>query len=248
MLRQSIGQQLDHDPNFRWRGEAVTRIENLSDIAFAVALGMIITGVDAPSTYQELVKFLIYMIPAAAGFAILLQVWNAHYTFFRRYGVADLRIIFYNAVLIFLVLYMAYPLRFVFDSLFAWIIGTSTGDVSRYIEIGVMDFDTSGKILGVFGVIYGAICTNLAFMYRYILTKTDVLDLNAYELMTTRRDNAYWWLAALLCFAVAALAWFTPLNGFAGFFLSLNSAIAIFLAKRYKTDALIASPTLETQT
>ncbi len=52
MLRKAIGKQLDHDPNFRWRGKAVTRIENLSDIAFAVALGMIISGVDAPRDYE----------------------------------------------------------------------------------------------------------------------------------------------------------------------------------------------------
>ena len=73
----------------------MTRIENLSDIAFALALGMLISGVDAPQSFEDLIRFLIYIIPAALGFAILLQVWTAHYTFFRRYGVADKRITFY---------------------------------------------------------------------------------------------------------------------------------------------------------
>ncbi|MEM9601077.1 MAG: hypothetical protein AAF926_08645, partial [Pseudomonadota bacterium] len=204
------------------------------------------SGVDAPTTYPELIRFLIYVIPAGACFAILLQVWNAHYTFFRRYGVKDLKVIFYNAVLIFLVLYMAYPLRFVFDSLFAWIIGTSTGDLSRYVEIGVMDFETSGNILAVFAIIYGAICVNLAMMYRYIRTKKAALDLNAYEIVRTNRDHVYWWLSALLCFVVAAIAWFTPLNGFAGFFLSLNGLIAVWVNKRYPTDHLTSGSALET--
>ncbi|MEL6687111.1 MAG: hypothetical protein AAFP97_05790 [Pseudomonadota bacterium] len=231
MIREVVGQQLDHDPNFRWRGESVTRIENLSDIAFAVALGMIVSGVDAPSTFPELIRFLIFIIPAAACFAV--QIWTAHYTFFRRYGVADRTIIVLNAVLIFLILYMAYPLRFVFDSLFAWIIGASTGDVSRYVEIGVMSFETSGEILAIFGAIYAAVYVNLALMYRYIRTKHETLDLNAYESSQTDRDHIYYWLAAILCVVVSLVAWLTPLNGFAGFFLSFNGLIAAFLNKRY---------------
>lgn len=237
MLREAIGKQLDHDLNFRWRGEAVTRIENLSDIAFALALGMLISGVDAPQSFDDLIRFLIYIIPAALGFAILLQIWTAHYTFFRRYGVADRRIIVYNAVLIFLVLYMAYPLRFVFDSLFSWIMGAALNDYSRGMEIGVMNFETSGKILAVFGVIYGAVFLNLALMYQYILSKADLLDLNAYELSLTRRAYFYWKSAALLGFFVASIAYFTPLNGFAGFILCSTGVVAVVSRKRYPAEA-----------
>ena len=99
MLRGAIGKPLDHDPNFRWRGEAVTRIENLSDIAFALALGMIISGSSVPQTFAELREFLFFLVPTAAAFAIILQIWMVHYTFFRRYGVADKRIIVLNAAL-----------------------------------------------------------------------------------------------------------------------------------------------------
>jgi uncharacterized membrane protein len=237
VLRNAVGKQLDHDPNFRWRGEAVTRIENLSDIAFALALGMLISGVDAPQSFEDLIRFLIYIIPAALGFAILLQVWTAHYTFFRRYGVADKRIIFYNAILIFLVLYMAYPLRFVFDSLFSWIMGAGLGDYSRGVEIGVMGVETSGKILAVFGVIYGAVFLNLALMYQYILSKAQLLDLNSYELSLTQRAYFYWKGAALLSFLVAAIAYFTPLNGFAGFILCFTGLISAISRKRYPAVA-----------
>lgn len=237
MLRGAVGKQLDHDPNFRWRGEAVTRIENLSDIAFALALGMLISGVDAPQSFDDLIRFLIYIIPAALGFAILLQIWTAHYTFFRRYGVADRRIIFYNAVLIFLVLYMAYPLRFVFDSLFSWMMGAGIGDYSRGTEIGVMNFETSGKVLAVFGAIYAAVFLNLAVMYKYILTKADLLALNAYELSITRRTYFYWKSSTVLCLIVVVAAYFTSLNGFAGFLLCFNGIIAVIARNRYPAEA-----------
>lgn len=216
MLREAVGKQLDHDPNFRWRGEAVTRIENLSDIAFALALGMLISGVDAPATYPELIRFLIFIIPAAAGFAVLLSVWNAHYTFFRRYGLTDGRVIFYNAVLIFLVLYMAYPLRFAFDSFFAFIIGVSTGDVSRNLEIGVSSFEVSGRIIAIFGVIYGLLFSVISLMYVYALRQAETLELNAYELAMTKQTCFGRTCEAVLAFGVAALGWFTVMNGFAG--------------------------------
>lgn len=233
MLREAVGNQFDHDPHFRWRGEAVTRIENLSDIAFAVALGMIISGVDAPRNYAELIRFLIFSIPAAACFAVLLGVWISHYTFFRRYGVADQRVIFYNALLIFLVLYMAYPLRFAFDSLFAFIIGLSTGDPSRNIEIGVSSFEVSGRIIAIFGLIYGLLFSVLGLMYGYAVKKAAILDLNNYELALTKQSRFTKWSEAILAFLVAGLGWFTPLNGFAGCLLFFTSVPYVLAQKLY---------------
>lgn len=222
MIRKAIAETagLDHDPVFRWRGESVTRIENLSDIAFAVALGMIISGVDAPRNFDQLIRFLIFSIPAAAGFSVLLGVWISHYTFFRRYGVSDGRVIFLNAVLVFLILYMAYPLRFAFDSLYGWAIGMTTGDMSRSVEIGVMTFEISGYIIAVYAFIYAACMAVLAMMYGYIAkNKTKTLGLNAYEVAATRQDRfAHWGQAAIAVF-VGLVGWFTILNGFAGFLL-----------------------------
>jgi len=222
MIRDSLKEikGFDHDPVFRWRGEAVTRLENLSDIAFAVALGMIISGVDAPRNFDQLIRFLIYSIPAAAGFSVLLGVWMQHYTFFRRYGISDARIIFLNAILLFLVLYMAYPLRFAFDALYGWAIGVTTGDMSRNVEIGVMTFEISGYIIAVYAFIFAACMSVLAMMYGYVSRqKTESLNLNAYEIALTRRDHFSTWTQAGLAFCVGLLGWLTQLNGFAGFLL-----------------------------
>ena len=38
MIRGEIARHLDHDPHFQWRGESVTRIENLSDIVLILAV------------------------------------------------------------------------------------------------------------------------------------------------------------------------------------------------------------------
>ena len=112
MLRETIAQRLDHDPLFKWRGDHVTRIENLSDIVFALALGMLVSATSPPTNFSELGAHLLNIIPVAAGFGLLLNLWNAHFVYFRRYGLADGQTIFLNACLLLVVLFLAYPLRF----------------------------------------------------------------------------------------------------------------------------------------
>lgn len=216
MIRETVGKQLDHDPAFRWRGEAVTRIENLSDIAFALALGMLISGVDAPTDYLGLKKFLWSIIPAALGFSVLLGLWQSHYTFFRRYGVADKTIIWLNAVLIFVVLFMAYPLRFAFDSLFAFLTTLVTGDFTRSQELGVTSMAVAGEFVAYFSLGYAVAFGLFALMYRHVIKRADLLDLNLYERAMTQRVHFSQLGKAVMSLIAAGLAWFTPLGPIAG--------------------------------
>jgi len=213
MIRDSLSdfKGLDHDPDFHWRGTNVTRIENLSDIVFAIALGMLISGVDAPRNIAELRDFLLYIFPTAAGFMVLLGLWHAHYTFFRRYGVADQTIIRLNAILIFVILFMTYPLRFAFDSLFGVIISSMTGDFSRNIELGVTSFANSGELVGSFAFAYGAAFTIFALMVGHVLKRAEVLNLSPFELAETRQLRFLQWGRAIISFLVAGLAFLSPL-------------------------------------
>jgi uncharacterized membrane protein len=203
---------LDHDPDFRWRGQTVTRIENLSDIAFAIALGMLISGVDAPRNLADLREFLINIVPTVLGFCVLLGLWNAHYTFFRRYGVADKIIIGLNAALIFVVLFMAFPLRFAFESLFGFVITLFTQDYSRSVNLGVMSYRNAAEIIVYFSLFFSAAFAILASMQHHVLKKADLLSLNTHEFTITRRMRLVRLLQCGLTFLSAALAWFTPLG------------------------------------
>jgi hypothetical protein len=49
----------------------------------------------------------------------------------------------------------------------------------------------------------------------------------------TRRAYFYWKCAALLGLLVAAIAYFTPLNGFAGFILFFTGIVAVISRKRH---------------
>ena len=233
MIRGAVGKPLDHDPDFRWRGEAVTRIENLSDIAFALALGMIISSAAPLATYRDLTGFMLLILPTAAAFAVTLQIWTYHYTFFRRYGVADRTIIVLNAVLIFLVLFMAYPLRFTFISLFAWILGqggqltTSSPD----ILLGVRTLQEAAKTIAIFAVFYGLIFAIYALMYGHVLRKAALLDLDQSETTTTRATRLGMWLSSTVAFLVALLAITTPIGPASGFLLTLQRPIQLMAAR-----------------
>lgn len=243
MIRDTITdfKGLDHDPDFRWRGTNVTRIENLSDIAFAVALGMLITGVDAPRNVAGLREFLIYIFPTLAGFAVLLGLWNGHYTFFRRYGVADRKIIFLNAALIFVVLFMAYPLRFAFDSLFSWIRTLFTGDYTRSYELGINSFDIAGEIITYFSLFYATSFALFALMQGHVLKKADMLGLNPYELAITKMERFARWGQCLISLTVAVIAWFTPINAAAAILLSTFGIAYAVAKKRHPAEHLKAS-------
>lgn len=233
MIRENLKdfKGLDHDPDFRWRGNNVTRIENLSDIAFAIALGMIISGVDAPKTFDQLREFLFYLVPTGAAFAVMLQVWRIHYTFFRRYGVADQYIIRLNACLIFVVLYLAYPLWFTFSALYSWVVGQWTNDYAKAIEMG-MTTTNSIKTICLFVIAYASSQVIMALMYGHIVRKRELLQLDAQELSRTRETHIGLWWSTVISMTAVPLAMLTSLGPFAAFLLFFQ-APGYWVAKKF---------------
>ena len=221
MIRSIAAEHLDHDPHFRWRGDQVTRIENLSDIVFALALGMMASASAPPTTLDALNGHLLGIAPFAFGFAVLLLIWNEHFIFFRRYNLADGRIVFLNACLLLLVLFIAYPLRFIFDALFGFLLGLG-GDWSRMADLGVKNTQEAAKITVYFTGGFACLRGVMALMYAHALSRRDVLELNAAEIALTRRD--VWQLRGEIAIAVIALwcAAATPLGPWGAMLLSLN--------------------------
>lgn len=215
MIRETLVRELDHDPRFQWRGGSVTRIENLSDIIFALALGMIVSSGARPETFEQLTAHLATIVPISAAFAVLFMIWNAHYVFFRRYGVADGWIVFLNCLLLLLVLFTAYPLRFIFDSFFGYIWGVTTQDWDFMREAN-LTFETSGTIMGYFCVGYALIFLVISQMYAYALRKTDLLGLSPIEEAMTRQSVWYFRAQIMIIVTVGLLALFTPVRAFAG--------------------------------
>lgn len=215
MVRDKVAQSRGHDPAFTWRTTEVLRIENLSDIVFALALGILVSANSAILTFSDLTGYLISIVPIAAGFAMLVLIWNDHFLFFRRYALADGRIIILNTALLLLILYIAYPLRFVFDSLFGFVLFLF-GDVNRLVEMEV-EYKQSGQILALFSAGYALVYTVVALMYGRVLEVASDLQLTRRETVLTRRMMAYHLVQVVIAVVTFNVALFTPMNGFAGF-------------------------------
>ncbi|MEM9937415.1 MAG: TMEM175 family protein [Pseudomonadota bacterium] len=227
-MRAEITKHLDHDPEFEWRGQSVSRIENLSDIVFALALGMLLLTGAPPQTYSELLKFLVSIVPVAAGFTMLFMIWNAHFVFFRRYALADNTIVAINSVMLLAVLFIAYPLRFIFESFFWYIFSSITGDFQRLqeMEIGIQQ---AAESMAIFASGYAVIYLLLSLMYNHAFRKADLIGLSTQERKLTR--VSVWFLRGQVGVAllVAICAYTTPLGPFAGFLMILNWPSALLL-------------------
>jgi uncharacterized membrane protein len=108
---------LGRSGDFRWRGHEVTRIEGLSDAVFAFAITLLVVSLEVPKTFAELAETMHGFGAFLISFVLLFFVWFNQYKFFRRYGLRDTLTVVLNAVLLFVVLFYVYPLKFLFTFL-----------------------------------------------------------------------------------------------------------------------------------
>ncbi|MEM5515875.1 TMEM175 family protein [Henriciella sp. AS95] len=237
MIRETAMRELDHDPRFEWRGGSVTRIENLSDIVFALALGMIVSSASRPETFTQLTDHLFTILPVGAAFVLLFMIWNHHYVFFRRYGVADGKIIVLNCILLLLVLFIAYPLRFIFDGLYGFVEGLM-GDWSR-LEAAGITYSIAGTIMGYFALGYGLIYLIISQMYAHALKKADQLGLTPSERAMTRQSIWVFRVQIIAVTITGLCATFTPMYAFSGWLMILIWPGALLV------DRLVPIPEVE---
>ena len=100
-----------------WRSHEIIRIEALSDAVFAFAVTLLVVALEVPHTFGELWDKMHGFFAFAISFALLFHVWYAQHTFFRRYGLQDGVTVLLNGLLLFLVLFYMYPLKFLFTLL-----------------------------------------------------------------------------------------------------------------------------------
>jgi uncharacterized membrane protein len=108
----------------RWRGHDVSRLEGFSDTVFAFALTLLVVALEVPHDYEKLMQLMMGFPAFACCFAVLIWIWAQHNSFFRRYGLQDAYTMTLNAALLFVVLLYVYPLKFMFDSMFAHFLPT----------------------------------------------------------------------------------------------------------------------------
>lgn len=186
--KKSIQQQQSESKGFTLRGLENTRIESLSDGVFAISIGLLLLSTTAPTTFDELMEFTKSFIPFAMTISMLMFVWHQHYLFFIRFGLRDTRTVALNTVLLFLVLFFVYPLKFLFGLLVDLYTGLLTGDRAHLEELftTTIRLEDTGALMTLYGFGAGSIFLVLALLNFIALKRKDLLELSKEEIVHTR--------------------------------------------------------------
>ncbi len=106
----------DRGSYFKWRNHELYRIEAFSDAVFAFAVTLVVVLLEVPVTFHELIQSMYGMINFAICFLFL--IWHQQYLFFRHFGLRDITCMALNALLLFIVLFYVYPLKFHFTLIY----------------------------------------------------------------------------------------------------------------------------------
>jgi uncharacterized membrane protein len=163
---------------FRWRAGEITRLEAFCDVVFGFALTLLVVSLEVPRNYGELMAVMRGFVPFAVCFTQLVMIWREHYRFSRRYGLEDEYTIALNMLLLFVVLFYVYPLKFVFTLLFEEIIGAS----------GITNFawHEASVLMRIYAIGFMAVFAIFALMYERAYRLRGQLELNLLEAHETR--------------------------------------------------------------
>lgn len=182
MIRQALMERTAKSETptaFRQRGAEVSRLEGFSDAAFAFALTLLVVSLEVPKTFAQLLDVMRGFGAFAICLALLMWVWYQHYSFFRRYGMQDTVTIWINSVLLFVILFYVYPLKFLFTAILSEAFPILRPTESPYVD--PLASDTTGSLMVVYGIGYIAVFGVFALLYWHAYRSRVRLDLNALE-------------------------------------------------------------------
>ena len=188
MLREKlIEKRIGSSTSFRWRSEEISRIEGLSDAVFGFAITLLVVSLEVPKTFRELASTMSGFGAFAISFALLFLVWYNQHKFFRRYGLQDTTTTLLNAVLLFVVLFYVYPLKFLFTFLVSKFTG-GHGEIrlpNGNVESMLDSESQMGSLMLIFGIGYFAIFLVFVLLHLHAYRRREQLELNRLERFDT---------------------------------------------------------------
>lgn len=166
-------------PGFRLRGLEVTRLESFADAVFGFALTLLVVSLDVPKSFDDLMATMRGFPAFALCFLLLALIWNGHFKFSRRYGLDDGTARFLTCVMLFLVLFYVYPLKFLFNvSITSLLFGSASS--------GSVTGSQLSTLLVIYGLGFAAVYGAVTLLYLHAWRLRDQLELNALEKFDTR--------------------------------------------------------------
>jgi len=135
-------------------------------------------------------------VPFAVTFAMICYIWWEHNKFFRRYGLQDAWTAFLNSVLLFVVVFYVYPLKYLATVLLG------PGSMPANWDGRFVMQTYSFGVLAIFGV--------FVLLYRHAWTRRESLALGQTELVTLRFNKRAHHISMWLALVSLGLAFSLP--------------------------------------
>ncbi|MDQ6660294.1 MAG: TMEM175 family protein [Chloroflexota bacterium] len=201
LVKRNLGTEKD----FVSRGGEVSRIEAFSDAVFAFGITLIGVSLEVPKTFGELQATLLQgFLAFAFSFIMIMQVWYWHYKFFRRYGLQDFYTITLNSILLFVILFYIYPLKFLMN--------VAVTSFFHPIDNNIITDADFPKLMLIYSLGFVAVHVLFTLLYYHAYTKRMELKLNKIEVIITQASiQAYLVLASvgLISIGFAAIGYAT---------------------------------------
>ncbi len=176
------------EQGFAWRAGEITRLEAFSDAVLAFAVTLLVVSLEVPHTFGDLIDAMRGFPAFAVCFAMLAQVWYEHSRFFRRYGLQDAYTVFLNCVLLFVVLFYVYPLKF----LFTYLLGELSHGMlmAKHGAHGLVSLEAGDSrfLMAIYGLGFAAVFGVFFLLYLYAYRQRRALQLDEVETTRTLRS------------------------------------------------------------
>jgi uncharacterized membrane protein len=208
MIREKIFPTKDEYDNrgFRLRGHEIQRIETFSDAVFAFAVTLLIVSLEVPRSFDELLISMRGFLAFAICFSLLMSIWYEQHVFFRRYALDDVWTIVLNCILIFVVLFYVYPLKFLFSLWFGDMIYSGSKNPFSIRE------EQISQLFVVYGLGFLVIYSVFFMMYMHALRRKGHLQLSPLEVYDTRTQLYAQLMMAMIGIGAVMLALVLPLK------------------------------------
>ena len=193
---------------------------------FGFALTLLVVSLEVPETFGELERILVGFPAFAVTFTLICWIWYEHYLLFRKYDLEDGLTVVLNCVLLFIVVFYTYPMKFMFTRLIS---GTLIG-IGPGIDDGMSA--TSGRtLMAVYSSGFVALFTTFMLLHWNALRQRDKLALDPLAVYDARASIRRHLISVSLGLVSVAIAVFLPIRflPFAGLiFFLLGPAHGVF--------------------
>jgi uncharacterized membrane protein len=216
------------------RGTEIYRIEALSDAVFAFSVSLLIMSLEVPKTFEELKQIIIQFFPFLATVSLVFFFWYLQNDYFRSYALNAQSVVVLNLALLIIILFYAFPLKFLFSVLLGWITGINYFEEITQQGKTVLSQQEFPYLILFFSTGYAVIWLIFYRLYVIAFANRKLLDLTAYEhqyLLSQKRDAVVQMFIGVLS-AVFALSGYLQLSGFCFMLIPVWLLLNAYLFKR----------------